>query len=634
MEERVKQFLIVSLLLFFGWSLYNQKMYPPAPAGQAGRGGQGSPAAAVAGDRPTTSTLASPAPNAPASGATTLAQAPAANVAAAPQPEGPTVRVTTKVYDILFSTNGGVPIRWDVVGPKQLVTKWVDDATSPVQRERLIDPALAAHRDLPRPFQTVLQDLGSRYYGEFNQVVYAHRQLDKRGLIHEFTSPPVADGLRMIKTYSFTPDGFEVKLGIRLVNDGASNVHFAGDDRGLGLIIGPGLGDESDAKTEAIARYGQVDGVLKAGDAFLYDHVGGIAEDAGPIGSTPGKTITLDRTHGMTGIQWGGLVGKYFMAVLIPDAANPATCAKTLVDNRVLGTLATEPRDSAYYPQIEIYGAPFVLHAGQHADFNYIAYVGPMQRDLLAKAGHDLSRALFHVSWDFTRAFCMVLMWLLFWLHRALGNWGVAIMALTFLVRLATLPLVHKGMKSQAKMTQQMSKLKPLIDKINEKYKDDPQRKQQETFKLYREHNVNPLGMLKGCGWMMVQMPIFIGLYALLYQAIDLRGAGFLWIKDLSRPDQLFAFGMTLPFLGKYFNLLPIIVTATQVMASKFMQAPATDSEQQQMQKMMTYMMPVMILAFTYRFPSGVMLYWFVSNAWQVVQQVYVNKVIRKPAAA
>jgi YidC/Oxa1 family membrane protein insertase len=133
---------------------------------------------------------------------------------------------------------------------------------------------------------------------------------------------------------------------------------------------------------------------------------------------------------------------------------------------------------------------------------------------------------------------------------------------------------------------------------------------------------------------MMVQMPIFIGLYALLYQAIDLRGAGFLWIKDLSRPDQLFAFGMTLPFLGKYFNLLPIIVTATQVMASKFMQAPATDSEQQQMQKMMTYMMPVMILAFTYRFPSGVMLYWFVSNAWQVVQQVYVNKVIRKPAAA
>jgi len=173
--------------------------------------------------------------------------------------------------------------------------------------------------------------------------------------------------------------------------------------------------------------------------------------------------------------------------------------------------------------------------------------------------------------------------------------------------------------------------LKMWVEKVNEKYKNDPQRKQQELMKLYREHNINPLGMLKGCGFMLIQLPIFIGLYTLLYQVIDLRGAGFLWIDDLSAEDRLFSFGINLPFIGSWFNLLPIIVAVTQMLSAKFMQTPASDPQQVQMQKMMTWFMPLFILAITYRFPAGLMLYWLVSNLWQVVQQVYVNKVIRKP---
>jgi YidC/Oxa1 family membrane protein insertase len=179
-----------------------------------------------------------------------------------------------------------------------------------------------------------------------------------------------------------------------------------------------------------------------------------------------------------------------------------------------------------------------------------------------------------------------------------------------------------------------MGKLKPHMARINEKYKDDPQRKQQETMKLYREHNVNPLGMMKGCVWMMVQMPVFIGLYTLLGQVIDLRGAEFLWIEDLSHPDRLVVLSQSLPLIGHDFNLLPLITALTQMLSSKFTMSAntATDAQQQQMQKMMIYFMPVFILFITYGFPAGLMLYWLVSNLWQVLQQLWVNKHIKRPA--
>jgi YidC/Oxa1 family membrane protein insertase len=167
------------------------------------------------------------------------------------------------------------------------------------------------------------------------------------------------------------------------------------------------------------------------------------------------------------------------------------------------------------------------------------------------------------------------------------------------------------------------------MDKINEKFKDDPQRKQQEIFKLYREHGINPFGMLKGCAWMLIQIPIFFALYKLLYSNIDLRGAEFLWVRDLTQPDRLFMLPIQLPLLGDALNLLPLLTGATQMLASKFTTTPPTDEQQAQMQRMMIYMMPFMILIFTYGFPAGLMLYWLVSNMWQVLQQYWVNKHMR-----
>jgi YidC/Oxa1 family membrane protein insertase len=347
---------------------------------------------------------------------------------------------------------------------------------------------------------------------------------------------------------------------------------------------------------------------------------------------TPGETITPERTRRLGTIEWGGVISKYFVGAAAPDAGSPIASANAMLSNAVLGTLTNDKKQVQKYPSIELYGAPFTLAAGASADFGYTIFMGPKKSELLEEAGHDLKRAMFHDSWGWMRALCLGLMGLLFWFHDLVGNWGVAIILLTALVRLATLPFVHKMMKSQAKLTMQISRIKPQLEHLNQKYKDDPQRKQQETWKLYREHNINPLGMLKGCGWMMIQLPIFIGLYKLLYQVIDLRGAGFLWITDLSQPDRIFHHGIAIPYLGPDFNLLPIIVAISQMLTSKFMQTPATDPQQVQMQKMMTWVMPVVILFITYRFPSGLMLYWLVSNLWQVVQQIYVKRVISKPA--
>jgi YidC/Oxa1 family membrane protein insertase len=175
------------------------------------------------------------------------------------------------------------------------------------------------------------------------------------------------------------------------------------------------------------------------------------------------------------------------------------------------------------------------------------------------------------------------------------------------------------------------------LDKLNEKYKDNPTKRNQEMMKLYREHNVNPFGMLKGCMWMLIQLPIFFALYKLLSQDFDLRGASFLWIEDLSKADHLFHFGFSIPWMGEYFNLLPVMTAATQMLVSKLTMNPQAISDPQQaaIQKQMMYMMPIMILVMTYHFPSGLCLYWMISNVWQVFQQRFVNrKYMPAPAPA
>ncbi|MFA7369345.1 MAG: membrane protein insertase YidC, partial [Kiritimatiellales bacterium] len=204
------------------------------------------------------------------------------------------------------------------------------------------------------------------------------------------------------------------------------------------------------------------------------------------------------------------------------------------------------------------------------------------------------------------------LLWGLKGLEKVVRNYGVAIMLLTVIVRVIFWPITHKGTESMRKM----QALQPQLKEIREKFKDNPQRMQQETMQFYKDNKVNPLG---GCLPMLIQIPVFIALFVVLRSAVELRFSKFLWVRDLSEPENLFA-GM-LPF-GLPLNILPILMAATMVWQQKM--TPSAGDPQQQ--KMMAIMMPIMMLFFFYTMPSGLVLYWTTSNLIMIVQML-----IKKP---
>jgi YidC/Oxa1 family membrane protein insertase len=204
-------------------------------------------------------------------------------------------------------------------------------------------------------------------------------------------------------------------------------------------------------------------------------------------------------------------------------------------------------------------------------------------------------------------------------------NYGIAIILLTLLIRILFWPLTHKSTESMRRMQE----IQPEIKALQAKYgKSNPQKLQQETMKLYKEKKVNPMG---GCLPMFVQIPVFIALFTVLRNAIELRYSGFLWIADLSTAENLMA--GKIPFVGAL-NILPIVMSLSMIWQQK-LSSPGTAAtpEQQQQQKMMMFMMPIMMLFFFYSMPSGLVLYWTTSNLLMIAQTSMRN-LKKKPAEA
>ena len=197
-------------------------------------------------------------------------------------------------------------------------------------------------------------------------------------------------------------------------------------------------------------------------------------------------------------------------------------------------------------------------------------------------------------------------------IYGVVGNYGVAIIIVTILMRIIVFPLTLKQEKSMKKMRD----LQPELDKIKEKYKDSPQEYQQKTAELYRENGVNPLG---GCLPLLIQMPIFVALYwAFSGNAIP-ADAKFLWFT-LKQPARLFMMG------NFAFNLLPILNVGVTYIQQKIMASATSGQESNQQMQTMLYMMPIMMLFIFYNMPSGVTLYYLVSGALSLVQQYFILK--------
>jgi YidC/Oxa1 family membrane protein insertase len=242
-----------------------------------------------------------------------------------------------------------------------------------------------------------------------------------------------------------------------------------------------------------------------------------------------------------------------------------------------------------------------------------VLYAGPKEYQTLAQIAGRFKNHVdavmgFGTIWGF---FSKALLLGMNTIHEILGiSYGWTIVVITVLIKLIFWPLTTASTRSMKRM----QSLQPQIAAIKEKHKDDPMKVQKKTMELFKANKVNPMG---GCLPMLIQMPVFIGFFTMIRSAIELRGASFLWIKDLAKPDTLFVIS-GVPVIGRLpFNLLPLIMGGTMLWQSHL--TPASPSVDPAQQKMMRYM-PLLFLVFLYNYSAGMALYWTVNNLLTILQ--------------
>lgn len=316
-------------------------------------------------------------------------------------------------------------------------------------------------------------------------------------------------------------------------------------------------------------------------------------------------------------IDWMSLTGKYFVAIGIPETRN-------IIDKYT----ATNMTYSEGVSQENYFYFTRTGTSDSVLTDVYSYYLGPQSATELDRYDnaadnvfgleeHRLREAM-DSSWLWWLE--SILNWCLSFIYRFIPNYGVAIIILTIIIKLLLHPLSKKGTESTAKM----SALTPKLNEIKERYPDDPNAQNVAMAKLYKEEGINPMS---SCWPMLIQFPILIAFYGLLNKNIDLRGAMFIpgWITDLSIPETIFTLPFNIPFLGNEIHLLPILYTLSMIFSMKITQSSST-AGQAGMMKFMTYGMPIIFFFILYNAPSGLLVYWSVTNIISIGTQVYVNK--------
>jgi YidC/Oxa1 family membrane protein insertase len=326
------------------------------------------------------------------------------------------------------------------------------------------------------------------------------------------------------------------------------------------------------------------------------------------------------------GLRYTGLEEKYFAAVFLPpmDAGTapllPPQAGNAMVELyeestvNAKGEPVTQPRLALTLPI-----------SGAGGDGSYALFVGPKDSQLLREidvdTGYGLSRL---VDWGFFWFLAKPLYASLVWLHGIVGNYGLAIIILTIVIKLLFFPLTQRAMVKMRRTQEKMSVLQPRMKSIREKYrrkKDPDSRKKmnQEIMALYQKEGVNPMGGMAGCMPLLLQLPILYGMYRVLSQALELRGAPFiLWIQDLSLADPIW--------------VTPLVMGATMLIQQLMAMTKAKDPQQRQQQRMMLFM-PIMFTWFFLGLPSGLVLYWLVNNVLGIGQQWLINRQAAASAA-
>ena len=299
-------------------------------------------------------------------------------------------------------------------------------------------------------------------------------------------------------------------------------------------------------------------------------------------------------------IKFLGLRDRYFCAIIEPGSDSYAGFMKKI---------------NAQEYEVGLNRKEFVLAPNQQTQFKFNIYLGPQELRQITNIKPEWTAVMHYGTFDFI---AHLLLRLLDFLYGLVHNWGVAIVILSLLIYLLLYPLTLKQMRSMKKM----QALQPAIEELRKTYKDNPQKLNTEIMKLYREYKVNPFS---GCLPLLLQMPIFFALYQVLIRSVALKGAKFLWIKDLSSPDRLFTLPASIPFLGNEINLLPILMTIGMFIQQKFSMG-ATSASSAEQQKLMLILFPLMFGFIFYHMPSGLVLYWFINSALMLLYQLRISR--------
>ena len=552
MERRVLIAITLSFLVLF---LFQRFVLPPAsaPAGnQTGASAGQAPASSGA-----TAVAESASPKPPAA---SLAS-PATELILGDTSERQVVVDTTTVRAV-FTNKGARLLHWTLKG-------YQDDSGAPLE----LVPQFAG-ADAAKPFSLVSDD--GAVTEELNTALYRI----EGGPMVDATSKAAtisfemttASGLTAKKTFTLEPTGYLMSFGA-VVQQGGQRLNPA-------VEWGPGLGDDT----------------ARAKPASFFS----------PSSNTPAQAIIhkdgkVEReAPTATGAQEGpfryaGIDDHYFVSMVLNQ------------DTPVSFKVAYRPM---LVPQNDLAGITgkyvgYTIHFAAPQDTTQF-FIGPKAFDELRAINTEFVRV---INFGMFSWLAVPLLGALKWVHGFVGNWGWSIVALTVLINLAMFPLRHKSVVSMRKMQDLQPQLKVVQDRYAKYKVTDPERQKMNTevMDLYKSKGVNPAS---GCVPMLLTLPFLFAFYAMLSQAIEIRGADFFgWITNLSAPDPLF--------------ITPVLMGATQ-----FLQQKMTPSTMDPAQQKIMMFMPLMFTFMSFSFPSGLVIYWFVSNLWAIGQQQFTNYLI------
>ena len=393
------------------------------------------------------------------------------------------------------------------------------------------------------------------------------------------------------KTFTFDPDSYSFRLLIEVRNDSTTTIAPR-----FQIDIPAYQNEADDFREQAFAAL--EDGsrvstpIQSLGRAGFFQSI---------TGRIPEKYIDY-----LGRIDWAGIQTTYFLTAILPD--NPSQARVRIV--------ALEPGVSGV---TQLSFDETLLPPGRSIAREFRGYMGPKEVERLEIFGGETIHAI-DLGWSWVEPLTRFFSLFLKMLYSVVANYGVAIIILTILVRIVTAPLTIKQMRSM----ERMRALSPKLKEIQAEFADDRQKQSEKTMALYKSEGVNPLG---GCLPMILQFPVFIGLFYALRSTIQLRQAPFFgWIDDLSVPESLFE----IPGLGLPLRVLPLIMGATMVLQQRITPMQADPAQA----KMMMTVMPIMMTLIFYQFPSGLVLYWMVSNVLAIAHQLWIGRGIRAKKAS